>query len=407
MNEIERFKKNRMIPKGQYGLKPHEILGAKINGEKVVYINIPGKGYLAIDGKGNAYTTANESSVGSFDPGRSSFKPVRLTNYDRQQIYNAVTNGKVSSMFSSTGSTVTGITDYWKAQGAPTVIPTASTQTVVTSPDTNKGSQRQAYSAQQQQRQNASRTIGRSKVTPKGQQYWDNEFVNFMEGLTSDQQAWLKTNGLDNATTLQTYLDSNYGGVGKFGIDGKFGNDSKAAWNRFVASGNMGKNRDQEILAQKQVEPVLDASDPFGYHSTGNYDIENSQDLKTNGIRDWSSLVNYAGRNKNSDFTKLLSGYFGTNDITQWDRNKLESDAKIHGNYHGQDRSQLQGFLGGLQAKNNQQYYDKVATYAKQNPTSITPRFDFSKIIKLKVPEFKFNLSSAGASTLGNNMGLI
>ena len=36
----------------------------------------------------------------------------------------------------------------------------------------------------------------------------------------------------------------------------------------------------------------------------------------------------------------------------------------------------------------------------------MTPRFDFSKISKLKVPEFKFNLGSAGASTLGNNMGL-
>jgi hypothetical protein len=40
-------------------------------------------------------------------------------------------------------------------------------------------------------------------------------------------------------------------GIGKFGSDGKFGKDSKAAWNNFVASGIMGKNRDQEILAKK------------------------------------------------------------------------------------------------------------------------------------------------------------
>ena len=50
MNEIQKFKKNRMIPKGQYGLKSHEILGATVNGENVAYVNIPGKGYIAIDG---------------------------------------------------------------------------------------------------------------------------------------------------------------------------------------------------------------------------------------------------------------------------------------------------------------------------------------------------------------------
>ena len=42
--------------------------------------------------------------------------------------------------------------------------------------------------------------------------------------------------------------------VGEFGVDGKFGKDSKAAWNRFVASGVMGKNKDQEILQRKREE---------------------------------------------------------------------------------------------------------------------------------------------------------
>jgi len=80
---------------------------------------------------------------------------------------------------------------------------------------------------------------------------WGKEFTDFMGGLTEEQRGWLKANGLQDATKLQDYLTNMGFGVGKFGSDGKFGNDSKTAWNNFVASGIMGKNRDQEILAEK------------------------------------------------------------------------------------------------------------------------------------------------------------
>lgn len=232
--------------------------------------------------------------------------------------------------------------------------------------------------------------------------------------FTDEEKKYMTDAGFDptNAKSVQEFILSkaagaNLGARKGVGIaDGYWGDKSAAA---FQALRNQGIFT-PKVDAAEPIKPVsqtpVDAPD-FGYKSEGNYSLDQAGTLKANGIRDWSSLVNYAGRNKDSDFTKLLSGYFGTNDITQWDRNKLESDAKIHGNYHGQDRSQLQGFLGGLQARNNQQYYDKVAAYAKQNPTPTTPRFDFSKISKLEVPEFKFNLSNAGASTLGNNMGLV
>lgn len=233
--------------------------------------------------------------------------------------------------------------------------------------------------------------------------------------LNDDEKAVLAQHGVtdfNNATQIQNAMlalapNANLGAKKGAGVaDGYFGNQSLEAFQALRRSGVFVPKVD----AQEPVKPVsqtpVDAPD-FGYKSEGNYSADQAETLKTNGIRDWSSLVNYAGQNKDSDFTKLLSGYFGTNDITQWDRKKFETDAKVHGGYHGQDRSQIQGFLGGLQARNNQQYYDKVAAYAKQNPTPTTSRFDFSKISKLKAPEFKFNLSSAGASTLGNNMGLV
>jgi hypothetical protein len=75
-----------------------------------------------------------------------------------------------------------------------------------------------------------------------------------MGGLSQEQQDWLKQNGLDNAQALQTYLDANNyyeGGSNSRNIDNKFGKNSKAAWDKFVASGIMGKNRDQEIYEEK------------------------------------------------------------------------------------------------------------------------------------------------------------
>lgn len=220
--------------------------------------------------------------------------------------------------------------------------------------------------------------------------------------FTDDEKRVMTEAGFNpnNAKSVQDFILSKASGAnlgaraGAGKSDGYWGDKSVAA---FQALRNQGIFR-PKVDAQEPIKPVnetpVDAPD-FGYKSEGNYSADQAGTLKANGIKDWGSLVNYAGRNKDSDFTKLLSGYFGTNDITQWDRNKLETDAKIHGGYHGQDISQLQGFLGGLQARNNQQYYDKVAAYAKQNST-ITPKFDFSNM------KFNSGFGTIGANTLGD-----
>jgi len=106
----------------------------------------------------------------------------------------------------------------------------------------------------------------------------------------------LKTNGLNDATKLQEYLNNMGFSVGKFGADGKFGNDSKTAWNNFAASGIMDKNRDQEILKEKQqeVEPVVDAADPFGYKTSNTYEGNDfANKLKGMGIRSNADLINF------------------------------------------------------------------------------------------------------------------
>ena len=228
-------------------------------------------------------------------------------------------------------------------------------------------------------------------------------------GLSEEEKLYISKAGFNpnDITSVQNFILKQTNNAADLGArkgvgiaDGYWGGKSKTALQELRNQGIFTTKVDE----QEPIKPVnsvpIDAPD-FGYKSEGDYSVDQAEILKTNGIRDWGSLINYAGKNKDSDFTKLLSGYFGTNDITQWDRNKLETDAKIHGTYHGQDRAQLQGFLGGLQDINNQKYYTRVATYSKQNnPT--TPKFDFSKFTKLNLPEYKFNLSNTGASTLGD-----
>lgn len=152
---------------------------------------------------------------------------------------------------------------------------------------------------QANQKPAAAPASGAKVVTKKTPKDWGKEFTNFMGGLSSEQQEWLRKNGLQDPKMLQEYLNNMKFDVGKFGADGKFGKDSRDAWNRFVASGIMGKNNDQEILKrqleeQKKTEPVVDAPDPFGYKTTNTYEGNDfANKLKGMGIRSNADLINF------------------------------------------------------------------------------------------------------------------
>jgi hypothetical protein len=173
--------------------------------------------------------------------------------------------------------------------------------------------------------------------------------------FSDDEIKYMTDAGFDptNAKSVQEFIlskasNANLGARKGAGIaDGLWGDKSVAAFQALRNQGIFTPKVDEQEEIKPVNETPIDAPD-FGYFSPGEYSLDNAKYLKENGVRDWSSLVNYAGKNKESDFTKLLSGYFGTDDISQWDRKKLEGEAKIHGGYHGQDRAQLQGFLAGL-----------------------------------------------------------
>ena len=256
---------------------------------------------------------------------------------------------------------------------------------------------------------------------------WGKEFTNFMGGLSTEQQEWLKNNGLQDATKLQEYLNTMKFDVGKFGADGKFGKDSKAAWNRFVASGIMGKNNDQEILKrqleQKKSEPVVDASDPFGYSTTNHYG--DGMALKELGFNNYSGLKNYVIANQNNQFAKDLKQRFG-NDVNAWNQTDVENALGVSGTYRG-------GYAGdfGDMARSMARWAGE--TNAAYDQREIASRTDSSGIVhnttklaqlfnkadaslkatndnkyKLNIPNWDFTLKQGniGAITLGDQPSL-
>ena len=195
-----------MIPKGRYGLKPHEVLGATVNGEGVAYVNIPGKGYIAIDGKGNAYTTRNEGENGQFYR-KTTFAPIKLTNYDRQHIYKAVTRDN-----GITGLAANNIAKYWATQGKPNEQPAATQKKGRRFIDRDgsvywlgsdgsktllkKGTSSTGGDGRTQP------VVAKSKASVKGQQYWDQNFQTMRNGLSSQQQMYLDSLGIDMSLSL-------------------------------------------------------------------------------------------------------------------------------------------------------------------------------------------------------------
>lgn len=355
MNEIQRFKKNRMIPKGQYGLKPHEILGGAVNGETVGYVNIPGKGYLAIDAKGNAYTTRNETKNGGFSR-NTTFIPVKLTNYDRQQIYKAVSrNDGVTSWIRDHSN---NIANYWKAKGAPVV--TKPTPKPVNTP---VGAQ-----------QNAS--VGNSKlVNPERPTRPRVDYAAKFNGMnfTDEEKKYMTDAGFDptNARSVQEFIlsknkNANLGARKGAGIaDGYWGDESIKAFNALRSYGTF----NPVVDAQEPVKPVnetpIDSPDPFGYESKGNYSLDNAKTLKTDGIRDWTTMMNYIKGNQDSAFSQDMMHRFGS-DLSKWNQKDVESAMGVSGHYGRNDRSRIQGFMAGNQKAWNNQRQTAINNYAKK-----------------------------------------
>lgn len=279
-------------------------------------------------------------------------------------------------------------------------------------------------------RQQGSTTQPNAPVGPKKTPInWGNKFNDFVGGLSEEQQSWLKDNGLNDATKLQDYLTNMGFGVGKFGSDGKFGKDSRAAWDKFAASGIMGKNRDQEIYEEKQkeIEPVIDAEDPFGYKTSNTYEGNDFMSkVKGMGIKSNADLINFMHNSEKegwkgdawqtqfrSDVDKALGGDYSDANIRKvfgtqgkWGRgfmgrgdfgdfqNALQKNA---GAWNGAYDNNKQG-VARMEA-GRQQY---AAKQAQQYAAKFTPQLSKPTV---EDPSKKFMLGNTGIGTLGDQPG--
>lgn len=389
MNEIQRFKKNRMIPKAQDGIKTER----RTPGGQVIYdAQEQGEGFFTKLGRWlttpqNAGTTLGGQTYSVAEPtSKFDVSKWQHSNKIRQRTPEEEARLKDPK-----------IQAYLQRQQKE-----AEARATATSVDKNAGS---------------------TKVGPrKAATDWGKEFTNFMGGLSGEQQEWLRKNGLQDPKMLQEYLNNMKFDVGKFGADGKFGKDSRAAWNKFVASGIMGKNNDQEILKrqleeQKKTEPVIDAPDPFGYKTTNTYEGDDfASKMKGMGIRSNADLINFMHNSRKagwkgdawqtqfrSDVDRALGGDYSDTNIRKvfgtqgkWGRgflgrgdfgdfqNALQTNAGVWNGMYDRKQEEARMEVGRQQAGARM-----IKQYMEQNP------------IQLTAPK-KFTINNGmGAKTLG------
>ena len=265
-----------------------------------------------------------------------------------------------------------------------------------------------------------------AKITPKGQEYWDNQYQDFKNRMTDDQKAWLAQRGIDynSAEEMQGYLSRIGKNVGKFGIDNKWGKDSQAAWNDLVNT-TMKNNPLQTPIKEEQVvnTPVVDAPDPFGYKTSNTYEDDDFvSKLKTMGIRsnaDLSHFMHTSGKvgwsgdtwqkQFRSDVDKALGGDYSDDNIRRvFNTQGNWSNGFIGRGDYGDFQNVLQtnaGVWNGMyDAKQNEARMD---TARQQYATKLAQQFT-PQLLKPNVedPSKKFIIGKTQTNTLGDQFGL-
>lgn len=243
----------------------------------------------------------------------------------------------------------------------------------------------------------------RSKITPKGQAYWDKQYQDFKSKMTDDQKAWLAQRGIDynSAEQLQGYLSRINKNIDQSFVDNKWGKNSQAAWENFVNT-TMKNNPLQTPV--KKPEPILDQPDPFGYSTTNHYG--NGMALKELGFNNYSGLKNYVIANQNNQFAKDLKQRFG-NDVNAWNQTDVENALGVSGIYRGGRAGDFGDMARSMAiwAGETNAAYDTKKEASVAKPTFNTQEMlNNVKSLKFTAPEWKFSLNQGniGASTLGN-----
>lgn len=274
--------------------------------------------------------------------------------------------------------------------------------------------------AKQQDINKTKRTSIRSKVTPKGQAYWDSQYQNFLSKMTDDQKKWLDQRGIDysSAEQLQGYLSRIGKNIGKFSTDNKWGSDSQAAWDDLVNTTM--KNNPLQTPVE---EPILDQPDPFGYKTTNTYEDDDfASKLKKMGIRSNADLINFMYKSGKegwqgdewstqfrSDVDRALGGDYSDTNIrkvfnTQGNWGKGFMGRGDYGDFQNALQTNAGVWNGIYDAKQNEARMDTARQqYATKLAQQFTPQLSKPTI---EYPSNKFIIGKIQTNTLGDQPSL-
>ena len=172
------------------------------------------------------------------------------------------------------------------------------------------------------------------------------------------------------AEQVQQLLNSNNTGGYAVNVDNKWGNQSKDAlkkyYERYLKEQQINPptdpiaiNLDQAYQSQKPSnQPSAFPKIEMPYTSTGTYNLDNSRTLKTLGIKDYNSLLDFIEKNPGSAIASDLKQRFG--ETSGWNQQNIENEIGIGGHYGRMNRNALWGYLSGLKNKYNQDYARKL-----------------------------------------------
>ena len=261
----------------------------------------------------------------------------------------------------------------------------------------------------------------RSKITPKGPAYWDNQYKNFLNNMTDDQKAWLAQRGIDysSAEQLQGYLSRINKNIDQSFVDNKWGKNSQAAWENFVNT-TMKNNPLQTPV--EEPEPVLDQPDPFGYKTSNTYEDDDfASKLKKMGIRSNADLINFmyksgkAGWQGNewstqfrNDVDRALGGDYSDTNIrkvfnTQGNWGNGFIGRGDFGDFQNALQTNASVWNGIYDAKQNE---TRMNTARQQYANKLSQQFTVPQLSKpTQYPLNKFMIGNISATTLGNPIG--
>lgn len=315
MNEIQKFKKGRMIPKHQdgggiYSASDLVEAGNRAFGQALYYdkrtgdlVQIASKDALTRDGKVKGEVVRTGAEMQS--------RPYSVFN---------ITGWKTIGPYQGQKKrTLTGKTHINEKEEIAELN------------RLNPAGQRGANTGVR-----TGKPAARSKVTPKGQQYWDSQYQDFLGKMTDDQKAWLAQRGIDygSAEQMQNYLMRIGKNVGKFGADNKWGKDSQAAWDELVNT-----TMKDNPLQKPAPEPVVDSPDlsqPGTFNTDMTFNKDNIRANRGVNYSDVDQLWDYIGSHGESTEARLFNNVLGG----------LEGDAKKNAFMQMMDKYKVSGNLG-------------------------------------------------------------